>query len=88
METICIKLEDSLLKEIDKGLKKHNFSTRSEFLRVAARDKLKDLSKEDMIKEFMKFRGKAKTKVSDEKLREIREEVSKELLEDLEKRFK
>ncbi len=82
METICIKLEDSLLKEIDEKLKKHNYSTRSEFVRVAVRDKLKDLSREDLIKEFMKFRGSAKKKTSDKELREIREKVFKEFIKE------
>lgn len=88
METICIKLEEDLLKKMDENLKKHHFSTRSEFIRALIREKVKYMSSEDIIKEFMKFRGAAKTKVSDERLKEIRKEVSKELMEGLDKRFK
>lgn len=88
METVCIKMEENLLKDIDGSLKNHNFSTRTEFIRAAIRDKLEQFSREDIINEFMKFKGKAKTKVSDERLKEIRKEVSKELMEELDKRFK
>lgn len=88
METISLKLEGEMLKNIDDGLKKHNFGTRTEFIRSAIREKLEVLSRDEMIKEFMKFRGKAKNKVSDKRLSEIREEVSKELQEELDKRFK
>jgi len=76
-----------MLNNIDKTLKKHNFSTRTEFIRDAVRDKLEGLSRDELIQEFMKFRGKAKKKTSDKRLREIREKVSKELMEELEKRF-
>lgn len=39
------------------------------------------------IKEFLKFRGKAKKKTTYENNRKIREILSKELMEELEKNF-
>lgn len=87
METICIKLEDDLLKKMDENLKKHHFSTRSEFIRALIREKVKYMSSEDIITEFMKFRGKAKKKTTYEENRRTREQVSKELMAELDKRF-
>ena len=75
METISLKLDEGMLHNVDESLKKHNFSTRTEFIRDAIREKLEELSREDLMKEFLKFKGKAKKKVSDAELKKIREDV-------------
>ena len=87
MEAISLKLDENMLHNIDQSLQKNNFSTRTEFIRTAIRDKLEDLCRDDLIKEFMKFRGKSKKKTSDKELKKIRAEVSRELMEELDKRF-
>ncbi|HLC98382.1 MAG TPA: hypothetical protein VJC00_00040 [Candidatus Nanoarchaeia archaeon] len=51
-------------------------------------DKFAGLSRAELIKEFMKFRGSAKTKTSDKRLREIREEVGREIIAEFENRSK
>ena len=48
---------------------------------------MEDLKKEELIEEFLKFRGKAKKKTTYEQNRKTREKVSKELMAELEKRF-
>lgn len=88
MEVVTIKFQEPVLEKIDKSIAEHNFNSRTEFIREAVRDKLAELSKEDLIKEFLKFRGKAKKKTSYEENMETREIASKELLRELEKRFK
>ncbi|MFO8016961.1 MAG: ribbon-helix-helix domain-containing protein [Candidatus Woesearchaeota archaeon] len=88
MEVVTVKFREDVLKKIDSSIKDHNFNSRTEFIREAVRDKLTNLSRDELIKEFMKFRGKARVKVSDKRLREIRDEASKELMEDLDKRFR
>ena len=80
MEVVTVKFQEDILKKIDKSIKDHNFNSRTEFIREAVRDKLSALSRDELIDEFMKFRGKAKTKTSDRKLREIREEVGREYI--------
>lgn len=87
MKTITLKLDKNTLQNVDQSLQKHNFSTRTEFIRDAIREKLKDLSREDLIKKFLNFKGKAKKKTTDEENRKTREQVSKELMAELEKRF-
>jgi len=67
-----------MLNNIDKSLRRHNYSTRTEFLRDAIREKLESMNKEELIKELMKFRGMAKKRVSEKEYRQTRERVFKE----------
>ena len=68
METISLKMEKELLKDIDSSLKNHRYSTRTEFIRDAIRAKLSDLEKEEVIKRLTEFKGslKGKSKMSEE----------------------
>lgn len=79
METVSLKMEKSLLNEIDNSLKKNRYATRTEFVRDAIRAKLSDLEKEDIFKKLDAFKGslkgKAKSNMTD---REIRELVGRE----------
>jgi Arc/MetJ-type ribon-helix-helix transcriptional regulator len=82
METISLKMENSLLKEIDSKLKKHRYSTRTEFIRDAIRTKLSDLEKEEIIKKLEAFKGslKPKSNMTDEEAGEIAfREIAKKL---------
>jgi len=88
MQIVSVKFQDDVLKNIDKSISKHNFNSRTEFFREAVRDKLRELSREDLIKEFMKFRGRAKKNTSYEENMKTRDEVSKELMHELQKRFR
>ena len=87
MEIISLKMDEHLLNAVDKNLSKNNFSTRTEFIRTAIREKLADLSRDELIKEFLKFRGSAKKKTTYKENRRTREAVSKELMAELDKKF-
>ena len=87
METVSVKFQEDVLEKVDSNIASHNFNSRTEFIREAVRDKLEELGREDLINEFLKMRGKAKTKISDEQLKKNKEEVSKDLMAELEKRF-
>lgn len=78
MESITIKVDDQLAKEIDLAMKP-DYSTKTEFIREALREKLKEIRKEKAIDELRKYFGAAKTKTSYKEEREIREKVGKEL---------
>jgi metal-responsive CopG/Arc/MetJ family transcriptional regulator len=80
MEIISLKLEPKLLDEIDNKLSEHRYSTRTEFIRDAIREKLSDLEKE----EILKIKGFSKIKTSDEKLHNAGERA----FDLLEKKFK
>ena len=84
METISLKLEENLLEEIDQTLTKHRYSTRTEFIRDAIREKLSDLEKEEVLKSIAKIRGSSKRKTTDKQLHNAREM----LISEYEKRFK
>lgn len=87
MENVSVKFQEDVLKKIDISISQHNFNSRTEFIRDAVRDKLAELSKEDLMEEFLKFRGKAKKKTTHEENRKTRDIVSKELMAELDKRF-
>ena len=73
METISLKMEKNLLKEIDTKLKENLYSTRTEFIRDAIRTKLTNLEKQQLIKKLEAFKGslKPKTNKSEEEIGEI-----------------
>ena len=83
METISLKLEDSLLDEIDKKLVKHRYSTRTEFIRDAIREKLSELEKETVLRNLAQLKGSSKRKTSDAQLHAARDKA----FEMLEKKF-
>ena len=88
MQTITFKLNDEILSKVDKSLSMFNFSTRTEFIRDAIRDKLEQQETDNFMKKLAAFRGKAKTKYSDKEFRKLRDKVSEEYERELEARFK
>jgi Arc/MetJ-type ribon-helix-helix transcriptional regulator len=87
MQPISVKFEKEFLNDMEAMMKKHRYATKTEFIREAVRDKLEELSKEQLIAEFLKFRGKAKKKTTYAENKRTKEKVSKELMAELEKRF-
>ena len=79
MEAVCVKLDDGTLRNLDASLKEHNYTTRTDFIREAIRDKLRQFEKEEAIKKLEKYLGWSKTRTSDEKLHKIRDEVFREM---------
>ena len=75
METISLKLENGLLDEIDQKLNKHRYSTRTEFIRDAIREKLSDLEKDELLKAIVKLRGVSKRRTTEKQLHEAREKA-------------
>ena len=49
MENISLKLEKEFLKAIENVMKKHNYMTKTEFIREAIREKMKKLEEKEMI---------------------------------------
>jgi metal-responsive CopG/Arc/MetJ family transcriptional regulator len=82
MEAITLKLDEEMLKNIDKTLKKHNFSTRTEFIRDSIRKRLEDMSREELIHEFLATAGTGKRKNPDKSWKQVRQEAYKELIKE------
>ncbi len=79
MESVCIKLEDGFLKDVEKTMKVHKYMTKTEFIREAIRDKIRDLEKERLLMSVRKFYGSSKRKTTDEQLHKSGEKAFKEL---------
>ena len=79
MQAITIKMEDKLLNEIDQKLEYHRYSTRTEFIRDAIREKLSELEKEEVLKNLAQLKGSSKRKTTDEQLHIAREKVFEKL---------
>ena len=87
MEAVTVKFQEEVLKRIDETIADNNFNSRTEFIREAVRDKIAELGKEELMKEFLKFRGKARKKTVFEDNLKTKQAVSKELMDELGKRF-
>lgn len=87
MQVVTVKFQEEVLKKVDRAIEGHNFNSRTEFIREAVRDKLVELSKEQLMTEFLKFRGKAKHKTTYKENLKTKEAVGKELMAELDKRF-
>ncbi len=48
MESISLKLEREFLKAIEAVMKKHNYMTKTEFIREAIREKVKKLEEKEI----------------------------------------
>ncbi|MFH1510118.1 MAG: ribbon-helix-helix domain-containing protein [Candidatus Woesearchaeota archaeon] len=81
MEVVTVKFQEDILKRIDESITRHNYNSRTEFIREAVRDKLESLSREQLVREFMKYKGKTKRKTTDEEDEAIRQRIGREILE-------
>ena len=79
MESISLKLEPDFLQHMEKTMKRCRYSTKTEFIRTAIRDKIKELEKEETLKNIDKLFGSSKHKTTDEQLHEAGEKAFKQL---------
>ena len=77
MEPVSIKFDERSLKNIGKIMQKFGYSTKTEFIREAVRDKIKDLEKEQALKKIDKLFGASKRRTTDAQLHEAREKLEK-----------
>lgn len=83
MEAVSLKLEDEFLQDIRKTMKRHRYTTKTEFIREAIRDKIKDLEKEELLLNAKKLYGSSKRRTTDAQLHEAREKAFRELDKEL-----
>ncbi|MFH1649964.1 MAG: ribbon-helix-helix domain-containing protein [Candidatus Woesearchaeota archaeon] len=83
MEAVSLKLDGSMLSSIDSTLKQNNYSTRTEFIRDAIREKLAQLHREQLATEFLKYRGKAGKKTTLKQNKETAKKALKELASEM-----
>lgn len=94
MEHISIKLEENIARQIDRGMRDFNYTTKTEFIRDAIRCRLKELEEERAQKKGWEalfaargiFKGKGKAK-TDEEWYKWRMEYGEKLAEELAKKY-
>lgn len=93
MENISFKLETAMSKQIEKDLADFHYGTKTEFIREAIRDKLKENEEERRKKAWNAlfaargiFKGKGKTK-TDEEWRQWRKENGEKMAQELAKKY-
>lgn len=79
MEAVSLKLEDEFLRDIETTMKKHRYTTKTEFIREAIRDKIRDLEKEELLLKAKSLYGASKRKTTDEELHKAGEKAFDEL---------
>jgi len=83
MEAVSLKLEDSFLHDIEKTMKRFRYTTKTEFIREAIRDKIHDLEKEEVLLRAKNLYGASKRNTTDAELHKAREKAFRELDEEL-----
>ena len=83
MESVSLKLEDKFLQDIQETMKKHRYTTKTEFIREAIRDKIRDLEKEEALIRAKKLYGASKRKTTDEDIHKAGEKAFEELDKEL-----
>ncbi len=79
METISLKLDEKFARNMEKVMRKNNYSTKTEFIREAIREKVESLGKEQKLLEALeRVFGSSKHKTTDEDLHRAREKLAKE----------
>ena len=94
MENVSIKLEPSITKQIDRKMKEFHYSTKTEFIRDAIRDKLEQLDEQATKKNAWEklfaargiFRGKVPARTKEEE-QEFEKKIDREIREHYEKKF-
>ena len=86
MDAVSIKFEDDFLHNVEKAMKKHNYTTKTEFIREAVRDKLDELEKREFVLRALRLYGAGSSKhgtITDEKIHSAREKATRELAKEL-----
>lgn len=77
MKLISIKLEEKFLKDLERIAKANRYSTKTEFIREAIRDKLNEIEKQETLKHLDKIFGSSKRKTTDADLHKARKKLEK-----------
>jgi len=83
VQTVSLKFEPALLTHVEEAMKKHNYTTKTEFIREAVRDKLFDLKKQEEVARALHLYGAPRKKTTDKQLHKIREIAVQEIAHEL-----
>ena len=77
MENVSIKLEKDFLAVIERVMKRNRYTTKTEFIREALRDKIEELEEKEVLRNIDKVFGSSKHKTTDKELHKARERLAK-----------
>jgi metal-responsive CopG/Arc/MetJ family transcriptional regulator len=83
METLCVKIEKGLARDLNKIIGNHRYSTKTEFVREAIRDKIQNIETRNALLRLEEFYGSSKRKTTDKQLREVRKQTVKDFAREL-----
>ncbi|MBS3127575.1 hypothetical protein J4410_00335 [Candidatus Woesearchaeota archaeon] len=86
METISVRFEEDFVDDIEKAMKDHRYATKTEFIREAVREKIRDLEKQEALLRLEKAYGagtRKGRKITEEKIHRAREEAVMEIAKKL-----
>ena len=74
MENVSLKLESNFLDAIEKVMKKHNYMTKTEFIRESIRDKIRKLEEKEILedKEIISQLKESKKNIKKGKIKELK----------------
>ncbi len=52
MENVSLKIEENFLKAIEAVMRKHNYMTKTEFIRESIRDKIRRLEEKEIVEDM------------------------------------
>ena len=78
MKTVSLKLDSRFAKDVEKTMKRHRYSTKTEFIREAIRDKITDLEKQEALLRLKAGYGASKKKTRDAALHAARDKAFEE----------
>ena len=82
METVCLKMDESMAKDMEAVMKKRRYATKTEFIRDAIRKNITEAQKQEMLDAINETFGASKRKTTDEDLHRAREKAAKEILKE------
>ncbi|MBI2508416.1 hypothetical protein HYV89_05705 [Candidatus Woesearchaeota archaeon] len=85
MRPISVKFEDNFLQDLEMAMKLDRYTTKTEFIRVAVREKIEDIEKKEALKRLINAYGAGKKRhkdLTDKDLHRAREEAFKEMAKD------
>ena len=74
MEHVSLKIEENFMKAIEAVMKKHNYMTKTEFIRESIRDKIRKLEEKEILenKDLMSQIKSSEKNIKKNKIREFK----------------
>jgi len=86
METVSVRFEESFAHDLEKIMKENRYSTKTEFIREAVRDKICELEKRNALLRLELAYGagaKKRRKITDNDIHKAGKEAVKEIAQEL-----